>query len=443
MIKTYRWALLALLAFAGVGLLQWVLQRGDGMTSPAFALNTPAFGPSSYSDLLAVSDERLALSQGRIENAPGEWLPHAGAGAAALSLFRLTGEIGYLDTAEAEVEAVRALAPLPSGAPELRAELALARHDLKTAGRELEVFSRASVPPEEEALSEVTAMRGDLAFYSGDLRAATRLYKEAARIEDHASVAMRIANLQRTSGDFDAAIATLARATRIEKQTPIVLSNIALQTGMIASARGDYVTALAWYDRAERLFRGHWLTALYLAEARLATGQAESAIAELERLARDHARPEAMDMLALVWRVRGDAQRSREWAAQSRSIWRSWADKHPSAFAAHAAEHELVFGDAREALRLARINAQARPFGEARLLLARALLANDEARTALAEIGVAERSGWQSAQLFAVKAQALTILGEAEAAAAARDKSRAINPRIDDPATRLIWLAHG
>jgi hypothetical protein len=150
-----------------------------------------------------------------------------------------------------------------------------------------------------------------------------------------------------------------------------------------------------------------------------------------------------MDMLALVWRIRGDNVRSRDWSRRAGAVWREWTDKYPAAFAAHAAEHELVFGDPEEALRLATVNAKARPYGEARLLLARALMANDQARAALNEIRLAERSGWRSAQLFAIKAQALTILGDTAAAEIASDRARAINPQIDDPETRLIWLAHG
>lgn len=443
MTRSLRWPLTAMLAILSVALLQWAIQRGGGVPAPAFAMARPAFGPATYSELLAVANERLILSQARVERAPKEWLPHAGAGAAALSLFRLTGRIAYLDMAEVQIAAVRALAVRPSGMPELRAELALARHDLALAARELDLFSRASVMPETPALSEVAAMRGDLALYSGDHAGAERLYRKAAEIDPHVSVALRIANLQRVSGEFDAAIATLAKATRAEMHTPVVLSGIALQTGMIASARGDYGAAKDWYDRAETLFPGHWLSALYRAEAGLATGQTDSAIAALEEVARDHARPEAMDMLALVWRVRGDNARSRSWAQKSGALWRDWVGKHPAAFAAHAAEHELVFGDPGEALRLARINVQARPYGEARLLLARALMANDQTRAALNEIGLAEQSGWRSAQLFAIKAQALTILGDTRAADNANQQARAINPAIDDPATRLIWLAHG
>lgn len=443
MTRLLRWPLIAILAILSVALLQWIIQRGNSIPPPVFAMERPAYGPATYTDLLAVSVDRLKLSQARVERSPKEWLPHAGAGSAALSLFRLTGEIAYLDMAEHEIAAVRSLAPTPSGVPELRAELALAQHDLARATRELDILSRASVTPEKPILSEAAAMSGDLALYNGNHARAASLYREAAKIDSHVGVAMRLANLQRVSGEFDAAIATLAEATRTEKHTPVVLSSIALQTGMIASARGDYATAKKWYDRAEALFPGHWITALYRAEARLADGQTDRAIADLERLARDHARPEAMDMLALLWRVRGDNTRSRGWSQKAGAIWREWTDKYPAAFAAHAAEHELVFGDAAEALRLARINAQARPYGEARLLLARALMANDQARAAFAEISRAERSGWRSAQLFAIKAQALTILGDIEAAEIAHEQARAINPKINDPATRLIWLAHG
>lgn len=443
MTKLLRWPLIAMLAILSTALLQWMIQRGDGIPAPVFAMERPDYGPANYAKLLAVSNERLALSRARADRAPNEWLPHAGVGASALSLFRLTGEIAYLDMAEQEIAAVRALAPVPSGVPELRAEMALARHDLTGAAQELDILARASVTPDKPTLSEAAAMRGDLAFYTGNHAEAARLYREAAEIEPHVSLALRMANLQRVSGEFDAAIATLAEATRTEKHTPVVLSSIALQTGMIASARGDYAAAKDWYDRAETLFPGHWLTALYRAEARLANGQTDRAIADLERLARDDARPEAMDMLALVWRVRGNNARSREWSQKASVIWREWTSKYPAAFTAHAAEHELVFGDAGEALRLARINAQARPFGEARLLLARALMANDQARAALTEIRLAERSGWRSAQLFAIKAQALTILGDTEAAEIASEQARAINPKIDDPATRFVWLAHG
>ena len=50
--------------------------------------------------------------------------------------------------------------------------------------------------------------------------------------------------------------------------------------------------------------------------------------------------------------------------------------------------------------------------------------------------------GFRSAPA-SIKAQALTILGDTSAAKIAREEARAINPKIDDPATRLIWLAHG
>lgn len=443
MTKLLRWPLIALLALLCVAAVQRVLQSNPGAPDAAFAMNAPAFGHPDYAALLDASNQRLALAVDRVERAPDQWLPRAGLGAAALSLFRLTGRTDHLDLALDEMARVRQLAPPPSGAPELRAELALVRHDLATARRELDVFARASVAPEAATLSEVAAMRGDIALYSGRHAEAAKHYREAARIDPAIGVAIRQANLLRMEGDFDKALSVLARATREQPQQPATLSSIALQAGAIESARGDYAAAQDWYDRAEVLFPGHWLTALYRAEAQLANGVTEAGIAALEAVAREHSRPEAMDMLALVWRIRGDSERSRAWAAQAGAIWRAWSDKHPSAFAAHAAEHELVFGDPGRALQLAQINARARPFGESRLLLARALLANDRARQALAQVESSRRMGWRSAQMFAIEAQALTILGDADGAAAARAQALALNPRIEDAAARLIWLAHG
>ena len=358
MIKLLRWPLIAMLAILCVALVQWMTQRGSGVPAPAFAMERPAYGPTTYADLLAASNQRLELSLARVELAPNEWLPHAGAGAAALSLFRLTGKIAYLDMAEAKIAAVRTLAPKPSGVPELRAELAMVRHDLAGASRELDILALASVTPEKPTLSEAAAMRGDLALYAGDHVEAARLYREATQQEPHVGVALRIANLQRVSGEFDAAIATLAEATRAEKLTPVVLVEH---------------RAPNWHDRqrARRLCRcaglvrpGRRPVFRTLAHRTLpgrstpCKGRGQRAIAELERVARDHNRPEAMDMLALVWRVRGDNTRSRAWLKKSGAIWQEWTAKYPAAFAAHAAEHELVFGDPAKALRLAAINAQ-------------------------------------------------------------------------------------
>ena len=66
-----------------------------------------------------------------------------------------------------------------------------------------------------------------------------------------------------------------------------------------------------------------------------------------------------------------------------------------------------MFGRPARGLALARANLAARPFGESRLFLASALLMNGQTGEALKQIALAENSGWRSAPLYALRAQAL------------------------------------
>ena len=152
---------------------------------------------------------------------------------------------------------------------------------------------------------------------------------------------------------------------------------------------------------------------------------------------------EAMDALAMLLRAQGTGGESRLWAGRADALWRKRLNQMPEAAYGHALEHELVFGTPERALDLATRNLAARPYGESRLLMASALLMNGRTGPALDQLALAESSGWRSAPMYALRAQALELSGRAPDAEAARQQAQALNPHVFEPATALVWFSHG
>ena len=61
----------------------------------------------------------------------------------------------------------------------------------------------------------------------------------------------------------------------------------------------------------------------------------------------------------------------------------------------------------------------------------------------LNELARAEASGWRSAPLYALRAEALTLAGRTDEAEQARAAAETLNPRIFETESALIWFSHG
>ena len=276
------------------------------------------------------------------------------------------------------------------------------------------------------------------------MAAARRIYDQAAGVEAGPGVLVRQATVAKAEGDFDRAIKLLVDAGKVDSlRTPQTLANLAIQIGAIEFARGRYASAETWYAKAESLLPGYWKTRLYAGEAALIAGRTDEAIGQFERVVEHNSAPEAMDALAMIYRHKGDRAKSRAWSARAQAEWARRIDELPSAAIAHAAEHELAFGDARRALGMAQRNVASRPYGEARVLLAKALNANGRYADARRQLLAAQESGWQSALLYIELARSEEALGDAEAAEAAQERAVELNPEILSPQAAMVWFAHG
>ena len=299
------------------------------------------------------------------------------------------------------------------------------------------------MPPESAARAEARALQGDIAFYRGDTAGARRAYSEAKAIEPN-GIALRCAIADKAQGRFDQAIAGFrAYLDGLKKPSPLTVATMAMQIGAVELARGNAPEARRRFEEANRIFPGFWLIEAHLAQARAVAGNSRAAIAQMRGVAERSQSAEAMDALAMLLRTFGRPDESREWARRAGEIWSRRLAMMPEAAYGHAVEHELVFGTPARALELARRNLVARPFGDSRLLLANALLQNGRVADALGELRKAEVSGWRSAPLYALRAEALALDGREAEAGEARRAAEALNPRIFAPETALVWFSHG
>ncbi len=418
---------------------------GGGETAMAAATLPPAgFGSGNFSEELGSADRLLALARERVEIAGAQWLPHEGLARAQLERFKLTGDPSELDAATHSIQFARSVAPERSGPLLSSAEIALAGHDLDGAETFLDALEKVTVSPTPAERATATALRGDIAFYRGNMEAAHVAYMRADDITPTSGTAIRRALLLRSQGKFDEAIGLIVEAGRRDNlRTPRAMASYALQIGMVESARGNFETAAARFQEADKLFPGNWLTQLYIAEAQGVAGDFAEAIDTQERIASQLGDPQAMDAAASLYLAKGDEASARQLTQRSAAIWRERVDLMPLAYIGHALENELAFGGPAKALSLAKQNLSHRPYGDAHILVAEAYLATDNPQEARDHLLEAELQGWRSAPLYARLSEAEELLGNYDASRQAADKARQINPHIFDPVMSRLWFGHG
>lgn len=443
------WPALRLLAIPllAVGLLsgvEWGLSGTPEATARASQWNGAGYGPRSYAQAVALVGDRIRLGEERVRNGSGEWLRHESLARALMAQARLAYTYDDLAHAGAVLETAQSLAPANSGPLQSKAVFAMMAHRLSDAELALDQIDTWAVPPSAAERAEIAGLRGDIAFFRGDMKLARRQYDAATAIVGQNGSPYRQARLAKATGDFDNAAAYFAQASiRPADITPLAHANTALQIGAVELARGNYPEANEWFATADRIFPGYWLFEAHVAQGKALAGDLPGAIADMRHIARRAPSVEVIDALAMLLRANGDAAESRMWAQSSADLWAQRMKAAAEAAIGHALEHELVFGTPGRALELARRNLEWRPYGESRILLASALLMNGENAAALEQLNKAEQSGWRSAPLYALKSQALEFAGEHDAAQQAREAALELNPRIFDAATSYVWFSHG
>lgn len=407
-------------------------------------LRKAGYGSPSYGEALDRASQRVAFHRQRVAQVEGQWLRHEGLARSLHRRSQLAGSFDDLADAAQQTQLGLALAPEGSGPLLTLASIAMSSHDLNESERALAAIDKIAVPPKPEMASEIAALKGDLAYYRGDLAAAALAYRKAEQIAPSAGIAIRLARLAKSRGEYDAAQRWFAKGgERASSATPLLIANLGLQIGAVELARGRYEAALERFEKADRVFQGHWLIEAHLAQSKALEGDLDGAITDMRRLAERTQSPDLMDSLAHMLRASGREAGSREWIARSAAIWDRRMERLPEAAIGHALEHELAFGSPERAVELARRNLAIRPYGGAHLLMAQAFRKAGEFDRAFEHIEAAKAAELRSAALYAAESEILTVLGELDLARAAREEAKALNPRIFAPETAFIWFSHG
>jgi tetratricopeptide (TPR) repeat protein len=218
------------------------------------------------------------------------------------------------------------------------------------------------------------------------------------------------------------------------------LAFLEMQRGVIALRRGLWTEAERHFRRAERTFPGSPAIEQRIASMRALRGDTAEAIAIYRPIADRWNSAEAMDAIAGLYRARGDQANARLWADRAGQLWEQRLAMLPEAAYGHALDHYLAFGDPARALDIARRNHANRPYAEAAIGLAWALLANRQPAEALRVLEPVRDSGWQSAEQHVAAAQAYALLGRGEEADEQRQAALALNPRSLDPGPALLGI---
>lgn len=442
----WRWTVLPMAIAAVVVVVEIASDDRTGNASQsitAATLPAPGYGPADFPAALTEADRLIELGREKLRRSPQEWTSLEMLARGLMSRARLTGDYRAWAEAERRLQEAFAIAPAGSGPLVAATTLALSTHRLDAAEQGLAQLARSAVPHDANMQAGMAGVAGDIAFYRGSMAAAQGHYARGAALGPTNALEFRWAVLAMAQGDFANADAAIRRSVAGERRnTPQAMAEAAIRLGAHQLAQGNWDGAERWFVRADQLFPGHWLIEAHLVQARALRGDAAAAD-EMAALAARSNSAEVMDAAAMLFRHKGDGANSRKWAAKAAALWEERLALMPSAAYGHALEHQLVFGDPAKALDLARKNVAERPFGEARVLLAVALMTNNQPQAALNEIARAETSGWRSASLYAVKAEAAALSGRPDIAAAARARAQAINPKIFDYRTSLIWFSHG
>ena len=437
-----RWLLAAAIAVVAVVFVQ--MTQPPDQAAPAFPqpIQTAPVRGSYAADVSRLDAQIRSIEQDAPQRG-NDWLTWDDLAVALLARSRLTGS--FDDLARAQVAMDRAFAVARPGAgPHLTQALVhFSAHRLGKAQSALDAIARYKSAPPITEQADAEALRGDIAFYRGDLQSARGYYGKAEQILPGEGTAFRRAILAWRTGnraEADRQFQLADHANRVP--TARGRSNLLLQRAALALEFGDREAAAKLISSADSLYPGDWRLAMRKAQLAALDDKMAQATQDFEAIAERTGNPEPMDIVAGLARNRGAADQSRRWAARAGAIWKQRIAILPEANWGHALEHELAFGDPKLALVYAARNHRARPYGDALIGLAKAWLANGRADYAAALIARVNASGWQTVEQHLVGADALALLGQGEAAEAERNKATALNPRALERNPAFVWLSH-
>lgn len=252
-----------------------------------------------------------------------------------------------------------------------RADFLSATHRFSEAHASLDRAEALGAPTQEER-------RATYWLATGESLEKARSVRESAlaRGESYKTLS-NLAAVRAAQGSFAEADELYRRALTVYRDvSPLPVAWISFQRGVMwAEMAGTPSWGKVMYQEALRRVPKYVVANVHLAEIEYGEGDAQRAIARLERVAQLGFDPEPESRLA-SWLQNADAQRAKKFLADAKGGYDALLRDHEAAFRDHAAEFYLGAGnDASRALKLALANLEERKVPRAYLVAIRGALA--------------------------------------------------------------------
>lgn len=328
--------------------------------------------------VIAIANLHAQIDGLRWEAAAGRLTMSAQAGLIDLIVLRghVLGRIADYEWAEALAEQLTQVAPADGDALLARARTRATFHRFDDALTDLDRAQRLRADA-----TSVDAERAAIFQALGHYEQALAIYTEAVERRVDFSSLGDLATLYAERGEIAAAESCFNESReRYRSVSPIPLAQLDFKHAHMWMAQGDLDRAHMWLDVAVRRLPAYVPAQGHLAEVEAALGETDAAIARLRPLTSSSDDPDHAAQLARILGEAGRSGEADEWRDLAAARYDELVERHPEAFADHAAEFWLEAGaDPRRALWLAETNLAVRQTRRAYELVARATLAGDGA----------------------------------------------------------------
>jgi tetratricopeptide (TPR) repeat protein len=249
----------------------------------------------------------------------------------------------------------------------------------------------------------------------------------------------REAQLHHDLDEQDAADREFEQAEDLLRDTsPIPLAWLNVQRGLHKMKTGKFDDAVLFYREAVARIPSFVMANEHLAEALHLVGKDDEAIAIYEDITKRSPDPEFMGALATLYREKGKTKEADVLKSKATARYAELLAKYPQAMYWHASEFFMSEGaDPKKALELLTKNLELRPNSISYVALARAQLANGDAKGAQASIEKALAMPVKSAELYWTAARVSTGANDAAKASDFAAKAKAFNPAIEKTEPKL------
>ena len=336
-----------------------------------------------------------------------------------------TGNLVELEAAAPVIDEGIKLIRFPGDLYFLKANLAFKLHRLADVRRNL------SAAPALLHSAEGGALLADLDFQEGRYGQAKQGYLDTIERNRTWDNLARLAHFEFKMGDSDTADRLFEEAE--DELTAKEMRSYAwleLQRGLLDLAHGRHDEAGAHYQRAERAYSGHWLTAEHQAELLGARGHYAEAAALYDDVLKRVNKPEIQQAFGELLMVMGEHERAAPWLAKALAGYLDAGRRGGVHYFHHLVDYYAdVNKDGAEAVKWARMDIALRDNFATQAALAWALYRRGQFSEALAFMGQALASGAKSAHLLAQAATICRAAGRAQDAERYAQAATEINPR--------------